>query len=226
VTSNVRPIRSFVLRQRRFSPAQRDALERLLPTYGVPYQPAPLDLQSVFGRQAPKFLEIGFGMGETTAEIAQAHPECDYLGIEVHGPGVGALLRRIAELELRNVRIVQHDAVEVLRDMIVPASLAGIHVFFPDPWPKTRHHKRRLLQPAFVRALALRLAPGGYLHIATDWKDYADQILALLAAEPLLQNTARDFAPRPDYRPVTKFEHRGLRLGHGVWDVVFRRVTD
>jgi tRNA (guanine-N7-)-methyltransferase len=226
VTSNVRPIRSFVLRQGRISSAQRAALDRLLPTYGVPYQPTPLDLQTLFGREAPKFLEIGFGMGETTASIAQAHPECDYLGIEVHGPGVGALLRRIAELKLSNVRIVQHDAVEVVRDMIVPAALAGIHVFFPDPWPKKRHHKRRLLQPAFVRALAVRLVPGGYLHIATDWKEYADQILALLAAEPLLQNTAHDFAPRPDYRPVTKFEHRGRRLGHGVWDLVFRRVTD
>jgi tRNA (guanine-N7-)-methyltransferase len=226
VTSNVRPIRSFVLRQGRISAAQRAALERLLPTYGVPYQPTPLDLKVLFGRHAPKFLEIGFGMGETTAGMAQAHPESDYLGIEVHGPGVGALLRRIAALELSNVRIVQHDAVEVVRDMILPASLAGIHVFFPDPWPKKRHHKRRLLQPAFVRALAVRLAPGGYLHIATDWQDYAEQLLAWLTSEPLLRNTARDFAPRPDYRPVTKFEHRGRRLGHGVWDLVFRRVTD
>jgi tRNA (guanine-N7-)-methyltransferase len=226
VTSNVRPIRSFVLRQGRISSAQRAALERLLPTYGVPYQPTPLDLKVLFGRHAPKFLEIGFGMGETTAGMAQAHQESDYLGIEVHGPGVGALLRRIAALELSNVRIVQHDAVEVVRDMILPASLAGIHVFFPDPWPKKRHHKRRLLQPAFVRALAVRLAPGGYLHIATDWQDYAEQLLAWLTSEPLLRNTAPDFAPRPDYRPVTKFEHRGRRLGHGVWDLVFRRVTD
>jgi tRNA (guanine-N7-)-methyltransferase len=224
VSATIRPIRSYVLRQGRMSSAQRAALERLLPIHGVRYRAEPLDLDALFGRSAPKILEIGFGMGETTACIAQAHPECDYLGVEVHAPGVGALLRRVGEKQLTNVRIVQHDAVEVVRDMVAPASLAGIHVFFPDPWPKKRHHKRRLLQPEFIHALSLRLAAGGYLHVATDWKEYADEILALLSAEPLLLNTARDFAPRPAYRPVTKFEQRGLQLGHGVWDLVFRRA--
>jgi tRNA (guanine-N7-)-methyltransferase len=212
------------LRQGRLSAAQRTALERLLPVYGVPYRAEPLDLDALFGRPAPKILEIGFGMGETTVRIAQAQPEYDYLGVEVHSPGVGALLRRIGELGLTNVRVIRHDVVEVLRDMIAPATLAGIHVFFPDPWPKKRHHKRRLLQSEFVHEAALRLARGGYLHIATDWKDYADQILALLSAEPLLRNSARDFAPRPAHRPVTKFERRGLQLGHGVWDLLFHRV--
>ncbi len=177
----------------------------------------------MFGRRAPTILEIGFGMGETTAAIAQARPGDNFLGIEVHGPGVGSLLRRVDEGRLANVRVVRHDAVEVIAAMIPPASLAGIHVFFPDPWPKKRHHKRRLLQPGFVRELALRLAPGGYLHVATDWDDYASEILAVLAAEPLLENKADGFAPRPDYRPRTKFEARGLRLGHRVFDVVFQR---
>jgi len=162
-------------------------------------------------------------MGETTAAIAQAMPECDFVAIEVHAPGVGSLLRQIDENGLANLRVIQHDAVEVVREMIAPGALAGIHVFFPDPWPKRRHHKRRLLQSAFVRALALRLAKGGYLHVATDWEDYAGATLATLAAEPLLVNTARDYAPRPAYRPLTKFERRGIRLGHGVWDLVFRR---
>ena len=162
-------------------------------------------------------------MGETTAAIAAAHPETDFLGLEVHTPGVGSLLKEIAARGLGNLRIVQHDAVEVLREMIAPASLAGAHIFFPDPWPKKRHHKRRLIQPGFVDLLARRLRPGGYLHLATDWQDYAEQMLAVLAAEPLLENTAADFAARPAYRPQTKFEARGLRLGHGIWDLVFRR---
>jgi tRNA (guanine-N7-)-methyltransferase len=162
-------------------------------------------------------------MGETTAAIAQAHPERDFLGIEVHGPGVGALLQRIEQAGLANIRIVRHDAVAVVETMIPERSLAGIHVFFPDPWPKKRHHKRRLLTASFVRALARRLGSGGYLHVATDWEDYAQEILATLAAEPLLVNTAADFCPRPAHRPQTKFETRGLKLGHGVRDVVFRR---
>lgn len=218
-----RPVRSFVLRQGRMSPAQQRALDALLPSFGVPFAHAALDFERVFGRRAPTILEIGFGMGETTAAIAQARPGDNFLGIEVHGPGVGSLLRRIEEGHLANVRVVRHDAVEVIAAMIPPASLAGIHVFFPDPWPKKRHHKRRLLQPRFVGELALRLAPGGYLHVATDWDDYASEILAVLAAEPLLENTADGFAPRPDYRPRTKFEARGLRLGHRVFDVLFRR---
>ncbi len=205
------------------SPAQQRALDELLPRFGVPFAPALLDFERVFGRSAPCVLEIGFGMGEATAAIALARPADDFLCIDVHSPGVGSLLRRVAEFGLANVRVLQHDAVEVLAAMIPPASLSGVHVFFPDPWPKKRHHKRRLLKPAFVHELALRLAPDGYLHVATDWEEYAQEILAVLAAEPLLVNAADGFAARPDYRPLTKFEARGLKLGHGVRDVVFRR---
>ena len=218
-----RSIRSFVLRQGRVSNAQQRAHDTLLPRYGIPFSPGAIDLDRIFGRSAPKILEIGFGMGETTAEIAAGHPGNDYLGIEVHTPGVGGLLKRIAELGLANVRIIQHDAVEVLTHMIPPSTLDGAHIFFPDPWPKKRHHKRRLIQPAFIALLVDRMKPGAYLHVATDWQEYAEQILAVLAAEPRLLNTADGYAPRPDYRPQTKFESRGLKLGHGVWDVVFRR---
>lgn len=218
-------IKSFVLRQGRVSVAQQRNYDELMPVHGIPYRAEPLDLTTAFGRVAPKILEIGFGMGETTATIAAAHPENDYLGIEVHTPGVGALLKELGLRELSNVRIIQHDAVEVLRDMIGPATLDGVHVFFADPWPKKRHHKRRLIQPPLVAELAKRLKPGGYLHCATDWEDYAVQQLEVLSGEPLLENTAPEtgYAPRPDYRPLTKFEQRGIRLGHGVWDVVFRR---
>ncbi len=222
-----RHIRSYVLRQGRVSNAQQRAHETLLPRYGVPYAEAPLDLEHLFGRAAPKILEIGFGMGETTAEIAAAQPQNDYLGIEVHTPGVGSLLKQIDARALTNVRIMQHDAVEVLRHRIAPGSLHGVHIFFPDPWPKKRHHKRRLIQPPLVALLAQKLKPGGYLHAATDWHEYAEQILAVLSAEPALMNTANTttgYAERPDYRPRTKFEARGLKLGHGVWDIVFRRV--
>ena len=217
------PIRSYVLRQGRFSPAQQRAYAELMPRWGVPYRPGPLDLRAVFGRAAPVVAEIGSGMGETTARIAAENPGIDYLAMEVHAPGVGSLLRQLDERGLENVRVVQHDAAEVLRDMVPGASLAGIHLFFPDPWPKKRHHKRRLLQPAFAALLAARLAPGGYLHFATDWQDYAEQALAVLAATPGLRNTAEAFAPRPETRPQTKFERRGLKLGHGVWDMVFVR---
>jgi tRNA (guanine-N7-)-methyltransferase len=222
----VRPhghIRSFVLRQGRVSNAQLRYHEEMMPKVGIVYRAEPLDLAAVFGRKAPTVLEIGFGMGETTATIAAAHPETDYLGIEVHTPGVGSLLKLIAEGNLTNVRVVQHDAVEVVRDMIAPGTLAGIHIFFPDPWPKKRQQKRRLIKTDFVSLLATRLAPGAYFHCATDWEEYAQQMLEVLGGEPLLENTADGFAPRPDYRPLTKFEQRGLRLGHGVWDVVFRR---
>lgn len=218
-----RSIRSFVLRQGRMSVAQQRFLDEVLPRIGLPYRLASLDLDAAFGRSAPKIVEIGFGMGETTARIAAAAPDRDFLGIEVHGPGVGALCKLVAEHELTNVRILQHDAVEVLRDMVPDATLAGVHVFFPDPWRKKRHHKRRIIQPDFVALIATKLAPGGYLHCATDWEDYAHWMLEVLSAEPLLHNTADGFAPRPDYRPLTKFEHRGLTLGHGVWDLVFRR---
>lgn len=218
-----RPVRSYVLRQGRVSNAQARAHQALLPRYGITYSNQSLDLERTFGRAAPKILEIGFGMGETTAAIAAAHPENDYLGIEVHTPGVGSLLKLIGERGLANLRLIQHDAVEVLREMIAPESLDGAHVFFPDPWPKKRHHKRRLVQTDFVALLASRLKPGGYLHLATDWQEYAEQMLAVLCAEPQLENTAAGYAARPDYRPQTKFETRGLKLGHGVWDIVFRK---
>ena len=216
-------IRSFVLRQGRVSNAQLRYYEGMMAEIGVPYVAAPHDLDTVFGRKAPKILEIGFGMGETSAAIAAANPQNDYLGVEVHTPGVGSLCKLVAEGGLSNLRIVQHDAVEVLRDMILPGILSGAHIFFADPWPKARHHKRRLIQPPLIALLASRLQPGGYIHCATDWENYAEQMLAVLSAEPLLENTAVDYAPRPDYRPLTKFEQRGLRLGHGVWDLVFRR---
>jgi tRNA (guanine-N7-)-methyltransferase len=217
-----RGIKSFVLRAGRMGSGQQRALEQLGPQFCVPYAPQPLDTSALFGNSAPVILEIGFGMGETTAAIAAAHPDYHYLAVEVHLPGVGALLKRIDEQGLNNVRIIRHDAVEVLQHMIAPHSLHGVHIFFPDPWHKKKHHKRRLIQPALVQLLASRLEPGGYLHCATDWQDYAEQMLAVLSAEPGLRNTASGYAPRPQYRPLTKFEQRGLRLGHGVWDLVFQ----
>jgi len=215
-------IRSYVLRAGRVGPGQARALAEIGPQFLLPYQPGELDLDKAFGRVAPRILEIGFGMGEGLAEIAAAHPENDYLGVEVHTPGVGALLKQLGERSLTNVRVVQHDAFEVLTRMLAPASLNGIHIFFPDPWHKTRHHKRRLIQSPLVRLLTSRLLSGGYIHLATDWENYAGQMLEVLAAEPLLHNTVADYAPRPDTRPLTKFEQRGIRLGHGVWDLVFR----
>jgi tRNA (guanine-N7-)-methyltransferase len=217
------PIRSYVLRQGRFSAGQQRAYAELMPRLGVPYAPQPLDFAQLFGRRGPVVVEVGSGMGETTTRIAAENPESNYLAIEVHAPGVGSLLRQIGEEALTNVRVLQHDAVEVLRDMIPPASLAAIHVFFPDPWPKKRHHKRRLVQPPFAELAASRLAPGGRLHIATDWQEYADRILEVLSTTPGLRNAGEGFAPRPPWRPETKFECRGRRLGHGVWDVLFTR---
>jgi tRNA (guanine-N7-)-methyltransferase len=218
-----RPIRSFVLRAGRMGSGQTRALRELGPRFVLPFAAAPLDCAAAFGRKAPVVLEIGFGMGDATAAIAQRLPGTDFLGVEVHPPGVGALLRQIGERGLTNLRIVQHDAVEVLEAMLPPASLAGIHVFFPDPWHKKRHHKRRLIQPGFVAALAQRLAPGGTLHCATDWEPYAQQMLEVLSAEALLVNTVAGYAARPELRPLTKFEARGLGLGHGVRDLVFKR---
>jgi len=226
-----RHIRSFVLRQGHLSPAQQRAVDTLMPRYGIPYENKILDLDQAFGRNAPKILEIGFGMGDSTATIAQAHPENDYLCLEVHTPGVGNLLKLIDTQQISNIRIVQHDAVEVLRDMVADASLDGVHIFFPDPWHKARHNKRRLIQSPFIAQLVRKIKPacpelgrrGGYIHAATDWQDYAEQILRAFGEEALLENTATDYAPRPEYRPLTKFEQRGLRLGHGVWDLVFRR---
>jgi len=220
-----RGIKSYVLRAGRITAAQKRALEDLMPRFGLPFAGKPLDLDAAFGRRAPRVLEIGFGNGDTLVEIAAKAPGTDFIGAEVHPPGVGHCLLAIEAAGLTNVRVVEHDAVEVLREGLAPASLDEVLLYFPDPWPKKRHHKRRLLKPAFVHALALRLAPGGYLHVATDWEDYAQDILATLAAEPLLANTAADFAPRPAHRPLTKFEARGLKLGHGVWDLLFSRAS-
>jgi tRNA (guanine-N7-)-methyltransferase len=218
-----RPIRSFVLRAGRMGSGQQRALDELGPRFLLPYRAQPLDFAAIFGREAPTVLEIGFGMGDASAQIAAALPGTDFIGIEVHAPGVGALLKRIGEMQLTNLRLLQHDAVEVLESMIPPQSLAGVHLYFPDPWHKTRHHKRRLVQPAFVQCLATRLAPGGHLHCATDWLPYAEQMLEVLSAETALANTTDGYAPRPAWRPLTKFEARGLKLGHGVWDLLFRR---
>jgi tRNA (guanine-N7-)-methyltransferase len=222
-----RRVRSFVVRAGRMGTGQVRALQELGPRFVLPYAAAHADWAQVFGRQAPRILEIGFGMGQATAAIAHARPEVDFIGVEVHEPGVGALLKLIGQGELTNLRILQHDAVEVLENMVAPGSLAGVHVYFPDPWHKKRHHKRRLIQAPLVKLLASRLAPGGVLHCATDWEPYAHQMLEVLGGEPALRNTAGPthggFSPRPDYRPLTKFEQRGIRLGHGVWDLVFER---
>jgi tRNA (guanine-N7-)-methyltransferase len=218
-----RTIRSFVRRAGRTTTGQAKAFTELGPRFLLPYQPQPLDFRAAFGREAPTILEIGFGMGEATAHIAALMPEINFLCCEVHEPGVGALLKRIGEQGLTNIRIVQHDAVEVLDHMLPEGCLAGVHVFFPDPWHKLRHNKRRLIQPPLVARLASRLRAGGYIHCATDWQPYAQQMLEVLSAEPQLQNTAEGYAPRPHYRPLTKFENRGLKLGHGVWDLVFRK---
>jgi tRNA (guanine-N7-)-methyltransferase len=218
-----RTVRSFVLRQGRVSNAQQRAWDTLFPEFGIPYVEQPLEPGAIFGRTAPLIVEIGSGMGETSAAIAKAHPENDYIAIEVHLPGVGSLLKTIAEENIANLRVIRHDAVDVLDKMIADTSLAGLHVFFPDPWPKKRHNKRRLIQPPLVALAARKLAPGAYIHLATDWEPYAEHMLEVLGAEPLLENTTAGYAPRPAYRPQTKFEARGLRLGHGVRDLVFRR---
>ena len=217
-----RTIRSFVLRTGRTTAGQAKAFETQGPQYLLPFAPGLCSYETIFHRTAPTVLEIGFGMGEATAQIASSMPDSNFLCCEVHTPGVGALLKRIEEQSLTNIRILQHDAVEVIDHMLAPASLDGVHIFFPDPWHKTRHHKRRLIQPPLVRLLTSRLLSGGYIHLATDWENYAEQMLDVLTAEPLLHNTVADYAPRPDTRPLTKFEQRGIRLGHGVWDLVFR----
>jgi tRNA (guanine-N7-)-methyltransferase len=221
-----REIRSYVLRQGRITPSQQRALEELLPRFGISFSEEFLNAKEIFGRSAPVVFEIGSGMGETTAAIAQAHPGTDYLAIEVHGPGVGSLLNRIDALALTNLRVIRHDAVEVLERMIPDGALAGIHLFFPDPWPKKRHHKRRLVQASFAALAASRLAPGGVLHLATDWQPYALEMLAVLGATSGLDNLAGDgFVARPSWRAPTRFESRGERLGHEVWDLAFRRAA-
>ena len=219
-----RHIRSFVMRGGHITEAQRAHRERLLPKWGIAYRPETLDLQEVFQRAGPVILEIGFGMGETTAVIASAHPEWNILAVDVYRPGVGALLRRIEQEELSNIRILEWDAVEVLDHMIMRESLDAVHIYFPDPWPKKRHHKRRLIQPAFIRLLVERIRQGGILHMATDWPDYAEQMLAVCSAQPQLRNQAgAGFSSRPPWRPQTKFEARGLRLGHSVADLIFQK---
>ena len=219
-----RGIKSFVVRAGRMGTGQIKALAELGPRYVLPFKQELLKPAEVFGREAPLVLEIGFGMGGATAQIAQTLPDHDFIGCEVHEPGVGALLKLIGEQQIPNIRIFQHDAVEVLEHMIAPDSLAGVHIFFPDPWHKKRHNKRRLIQPEFVAKLVRHIRPGGYLHCATDWEPYAQQMLEVLSAEPLLENSAaQGYAEKPAYRPLTKFENRGLKLGHGVWDLVFRR---
>lgn len=252
-------IRSFVLRSGRTTAGQQRAIDELGPQFLLSFKGAPINLVDAFGGSSkPKILEIGFGMGETTAKIAALRTEDDFLGIEVHPPGVGALLKLIGENHLTNLRVIRHDAVEVLEQMIAPDSLDGIHIYFADPWHKKRHHKRRLIQAEFVRLLVSRLKPGGYLHLATDWHNYAEQMLLVLNAEPSIQNTSSDlvkietfnvsdvakpdevlnefkptleqlnaqhagYVERPAYRPVTKFENRGIKLGHGVWDLVYKK---
>jgi len=216
-------IRSFVNRRSHMTQGQQQALDTYLDKWSIAYRSERLDLNQAFGRSAPTILEIGFGMGETTEQIALARPQDNFLGVEVFNAGVGALLKRIEASALQNIRIIQHDAVEVLRDMIAPNSLAGGHIYFPDPGPKKRHHKRRLIQPPLIELLSSRMAPGAYMHCATDWEHYALQMLEVLSAEPSLTNTAENFAPRPDFRPLTKFENRGIRLGHGVWDLIFKK---
>jgi tRNA (guanine-N7-)-methyltransferase len=239
-----RPIRSFVLRTGRTTVGQAKALEDIGPQYILPYQPSAIDLEAAraIAQRAgdlndaqitspsltQTIFEIGFGMGEATAHIAKLMPHALYIGCEVHPPGVGALLKRIGDEQISNIRIIQHDAVEVLTHMLPPASLDGVHIFFPDPWHKKRHNKRRLIQSPLVKLLASRIKPGGYIHCATDWQHYAEQILQVLSDEPSLTNTANSaegYAVKPDYRPLTKFENRGIKLGHGVWDLVFRRNT-
>ena len=222
-----RPIRSFVLREGRLTAAQRRAFGELWSRFGADWQPGTLlDLPALFGRAAPVYLEIGFGNGETLAQLAEANPDCNYLGLEVHRPGIGHLLLELERRGITNVRVLRQDAQVVLRDGLAPGCLQGILLFFPDPWPKTRHHKRRIVQPEFIDSLARALAPGGLFHAATDWEPYAEHMLALLeTAGDRFQNSAgpEQFAPRPEQRPPTRFERRGERLGHRVRDLIYIR---
>ena len=221
-----RQVRSFVLREGRLTPGQERAFAELWPRFGVDYAPQVLDPGELFGNRNPVFVEIGFGNGESLAAMARANPQRNYLGIEVHRPGVGHLLLKLEEDRSSNVRVMRHDAVEVFANMLPAASLHGVYLFFPDPWHKKRHHKRRILQPAFIDQLARVIRPGGRFHAATDWEDYATQMMqSLTDADQLFENTAGTgaFVPRPDERPLTKFERRGLRLGHEVRDLVFVR---
>jgi len=233
-----RRIKSFVMRAGRTTQGQQRAIDELGPKYLIPYKPELLSWEAAFSRSEitrPKILEIGFGMGETTAHIAKLRNTDDFLALEVHEPGVGALLKKIGEEQIENIRIIRHDAVEVLENMIADDVLDGVHIFFPDPWHKKKHNKRRLVQSEFISKLCKKLKPMAYIHLATDWQEYAQQMLEVLSSESQLQNTATSqetliegtvvlgYAQRPSYRPITKFENRGLKLGHGVWDLVFVR---
>ncbi|MDX1655329.1 MAG: tRNA (guanosine(46)-N7)-methyltransferase TrmB [Candidatus Competibacteraceae bacterium] len=225
-TQHHRAIRSFVRREGRLTPAQERALDNLWSHYGLDYQTEIVDLGDLFGRDAPRVVEIGFGNGETLAIMARDDPQRDFLGIEVHRPGVGRLLALAQAWGLANIRVSREDAVQVLTHQLAPATLDRIQIFFPDPWPKKRHHKRRLIQPPFVELLCSRLKTGGRLHLATDWEPYARWMLEVLEQQPALVNEAGPdrFSPRPDYRPATRFERRGQLLGHGVWDLIYRRA--
>ncbi|MDW5376078.1 tRNA (guanosine(46)-N7)-methyltransferase TrmB [Halomonas sp. HP20-15] len=220
-----RGIKSYVLRAGRMTAAQTRGLEEVWPRLGLSVADGLLDLDALFGRHAPRVVEIGFGMGASLIEQAQAHPKTDFIGIEVHAPGVGKLLDEADKRELGNLRVYRDDALEVLSRCIPEASLDGLQLFFPDPWPKKKHHKRRIVQPAFVELVRTRLKPGGTLHMATDWQAYAEYMAEVMAAAPGYRNTANegDYVARPEFRPLTKFEQRGAKLGHGVWDLIFSR---
>ena len=224
-TLTSRSVRSFVVRNGRITPAQQRALEQLLPVYGVPFKPQLADWTEVFGRSAELWVETGFGNGEALLSMAGNHPEINFLGIEVHAPGIGHLLHGVEKAGLNNVRVIRHDAVEVFQEMIAPGSIAKALIFFPDPWPKKRHHKRRIVQTDFISLLANRLRPGGFLHCATDWAPYAESMLELIGSNEDLFNTSEQnsYCDRPDYRPLTKFEMRGKRLGHNVFDLIYAR---
>lgn len=221
----LRQVKSFVLRAGKITPGQQKALDNLLPVHGIEYISSMMDLNIVFGRNNPKIIEIGFGMGKSTSQTALANPDFDYVGIEVHPPGVGSLLMEIDQYKIDNVKVIRYDAVKVIKDMIMDNSIHGFHIFFPDPWHKKRHNKRRMIQTTFIDLLCSKLQPGGYIHLATDWEDYAIWMLDILNSNPKLINTSEtgDYVPRPLQRPETKFEQRGLSLGHGVWDLIFKK---
>lgn len=219
-------IKSFARRRGHLSKGQEKAIEQGMPVWGVQYTPNQhLDFARQFGREAENWLEIGFGMGETTAKIALEHPDVNYLGVEVYPAGVGAMLKRIEEHQIKNVRIMSHDVIDIVQHMIPDNSLSRVLIYFPDPWRKKRHHKRRLIRPDFIAQLCPKIREGGILHCATDWQNYAEQMLDVLNNEPSLENTCDGFAPRPQTRPLTKFENRGLKLGHGVWDLIYAKTS-